>query len=84
MRAIDAIARLNISDREVLRELSNVFAQSRSLDVQRALAEVFIRSDPAALPKPDLIGILREHRIKPRGGGHDLIDTLIDRLQQAG
>jgi hypothetical protein len=84
VRAIDVIARLNISDGEVLRELSNAFAQSKSLEVQRALAEVFIRSDPKSLPRRDLIGILREHRIRPRGGGHDLIDTLIDRLQQAG
>jgi len=84
VRAIDAIARLNISDREVLRELSQVFAQTRSVEVQRALAEVFIRSDPKALPRPDLIGILREHRVRVRDGGHDLIDTLIDRLQQAG
>jgi len=84
VRAIDVIARLNISDGEVLRELSNAFAQSKSIEVQRALAEVFIRSDPKSLPRRDLIGILREHRIRPRGGGHDLIDTLIDRLQQAG
>lgn len=84
VRAIDAIARLNISDREVLGELSRVFAQTRSLEVQRALAEVFIRSDPDALRGHDLIGILREHRVKARGGGRDLIDTLIDRLQQAG
>lgn len=84
VRAIDAIGRLNISDREVLQELSKVFAQSRSLEVQRAVAEVFIRSDPDALPKTGLIGILREHRVRSRGGGPDLIDTLIDRLQQPG
>ncbi|HET9651177.1 MAG TPA: hypothetical protein VFP36_03255 [Usitatibacter sp.] len=83
VRAIDAIAQLNISDHEVLKELSQLFAQSRSLEVQRALAELFIRSDPAALPRPDLLGILRQHRVRPKGGGHDLIDTLIDRLQQA-
>ena len=81
VRAIDAIARLNISDREVLRELTQTFAQSRSVEVQRALAELFIRSDPRALPRPDLLGIVREHRIKPRGGGHDLVDTLLERLQ---
>jgi hypothetical protein len=84
VRAIDAIARLDISDREVLSELSKAFAETKSVEVQRALAEVFIRSDPKALPKPDLIGILREHRIRSRSGGRDLIDTLIDRLQQAG
>jgi len=81
VRGIDAIGRLNISDREVLRELSTMFAQSHSLEVQRALAELFIRSDPAALPRPDLLGIVREHRIKPPHGGHDLVDTLLERLQ---
>ncbi len=81
VRAIDAIARLDISDREVLHELTRTFARTRSIEVQRALAEAFIRSDPNALSKPDLLGIVREYRIKPRGGGHDLIDTLIERLQ---
>jgi hypothetical protein len=81
VRAIDAIGRLNISDRDVLRELSRTFAQSRSLEVQRALAELFIRSDPDALPRPDLLGIVRAHRIKSPHGAHDLIDTLLERLQ---
>ncbi|HET9578947.1 MAG TPA: hypothetical protein VFP44_14020 [Usitatibacter sp.] len=84
VRAIGAIAQLNISDREVLQQLSQLFAESKSLDVQRALAELFIRSDPKALPRPGLLGILREHRVRHKGGGRDLIDTLIDRLQQSG
>ena len=80
-RALDALARLNISDRAVLEDLSRAFAEARSHTVQRALAEVFIRSDPKALPKRELLSTLREHRLKPPGGGTDLVDVLISRLQ---
>ena len=81
VRALDTIARLNISDREVLEELSRTYAETRSHEVQRAIAEVFIRSDPKALPRPGLATVLRQHRLKPSMGGHDLIDALLARLQ---
>jgi hypothetical protein len=81
VRALDTLARLHISDREILEELSRAFADTKSVNVQRAIAEVFIRSDPKAMPRGNLVGILREHRLKPPGGGQDLIDVLIARLQ---
>ena len=81
VRALDALARLNISDRAILEDLSRAFAQAKSPTVQRALAEVFIRSDPKALPKRELLSTLRERRLKMPGGGADLVDTLISRLQ---
>jgi hypothetical protein len=79
-RALDALARLNISDRAILEDLSRAFAEAKSHNVQRAIAEVFIRSDPKALPKRELLSTLREHRLKPPGGGTDLVDVLISRL----
>ena len=81
VRALDTLARLHISDREILEDLSRAFADAKSVSVQRAIAEVFIRSDHKALHRGDLIGILREHRLKAPGGGQDLIDVLIARLQ---
>jgi hypothetical protein len=84
VRALDTLARLHISDREILEDLSRFFADAKSVNVQRAIAEVFIRSDHKAIHRGDLIGILREHRLKPPGGGQDLIDVLIARLQSAG
>jgi hypothetical protein len=84
VRALDTLARLHISDREIIEELSRAFADTRSVNVQRAIAEVFIRSDPKAIHRGNLVGILREHRLKPPGGGQDLIDVLIARLQSAG
>jgi hypothetical protein len=83
VRALDTLARLHIADREILGDLTRSFAAAKSLDVQRAIAEVFIRSDPKAIDKPDVLTVLREHRLKPRGGGEDLIDALIRKLQKS-
>ena len=81
VRALGALARLHIADRGILDELARAFADSKSVKVQRAIAEVFIRSDPAALPRPQLASLLRSHRVKSPDGRPDLIDTLISSLQ---
>ena len=81
VRALDTIARLHITDREVLEELVRSFATSRSVPVQRAIAEVFLRSDPKILPASELATALRQHRLKPSSGGDDLVDILLKRLQ---
>ena len=80
VRALDTLARMHITDREILEDLSRAFAATPSASVQRAIAEVFMRSDPRALPRGSLIATVREHRIKGAGGG-DLIDALLTRLQ---
>jgi hypothetical protein len=80
VRALDTLGRHNIADREILDELAKTFATAKSVNVQRAIAEVFIRSDPKALPRPELANVIRQHRIRPPGGGHDLIDVLMTRL----
>ena len=77
-RALEALARLRISDREILDELAKSFAEARSVKVQRAIAEVFIRS---GYRRPDLAPVFRRHRL-PSGEGRDLIDVLIARLQE--
>jgi hypothetical protein len=81
VRALDTLGRLNISDRQVLNDLGQVFASARSVNVQQAIAEVFIRSDPKAIAKAELVNLLREYRLRSPGGGEDLVDTLIRRLQ---
>ncbi len=81
VRALDTLARLNISDRQVLDELAGLFAQARSVNVQRAIAEIFIRSDSKAIARSELVGVLRQYRLRAPGGGQDLIDVLIQRLQ---
>ncbi len=81
LRSLDTLARLHIADREILEELTRSFTAARSVGVQRAIAEVFLRSDPKAIPAPELATALRQHRLKPPGGGEDLIDVLLRKLQ---
>jgi hypothetical protein len=80
VRALDTLGRLNIGDRQTLAELARSFATAGSVHVQRAIAEVFIRSDPAALPRRELASVLREHRLRSPDGRSDLIDVLLQRL----
>ena len=83
VRALDTLGRLHISDRQILSDLARSFATAGSVNVQRAIAEVFIRSDPAALPRREVAAALRDHRIKATDGRSDLIDVLIQRLSAA-
>jgi hypothetical protein len=80
VRALDTLAHYYVSDRESLDELTRLFPRARSVNVQRAIAGVFIRSDYRALPRQDLVRMLRQHRLKSPDG-EDLIDVLIRRLQ---
>jgi hypothetical protein len=76
-RALETLARQRIEDPDVLRALVALFTRASSLAVQRAVAEVFIRSGyrgPA-----DLADVLRRHRLRSPDGA-DVIDTLIARL----
>jgi hypothetical protein len=79
VRALGALARLHIADRAALERLAALFARTPSLAVQRAIAEVFLRSDPQALESARLVRVLREHRLRSPDG-EDLIDVLVRRL----
>ena len=80
VRALDTLAHYYLADRESLEQLARLFPVATSVNVQRALAGVFIRSDYRSLPRQDLVRMLRQHRIKSPDG-EDLIDVLIRRLQ---
>ena len=80
IRALDTLARLNIADREILEELTRAFASAKSVNLQRSIAEVFIRSDPKAIPRPELASVLRQHRLRSPDHREDIIDVLIRRL----
>jgi hypothetical protein len=80
VRALDTLGRLNIADRQILTDLAHSFATAGSVSVQRAIAEVFIRSDPAAMPRREIVSVLREHRLPAPDGRSDLIDVLLQRL----
>lgn len=78
VRALDTLGRLNITDGEVLGELVRSFQDATSASIQRAIAEVFIRSDTKAIATADVVTVLQKHRLKPRD---ELVDTAIRKLQ---
>ena len=80
-RALEALSRLAITDAQILGDLAQAYAQARTPSVQRAIAEVFIRSGAASAVKPEMAAVFREHRIKAPGGGHDLVDVLLQKLR---
>ncbi len=82
VRALETLAAYRLSDRESLSELMRLFPRAKSLDVQRAIAGVLIRSDYAAIASPTLVSALREHRLRSPAG-EDVIDVLIRRMQTA-
>ena len=79
VRALDTLGRLRIADREIVGELTRTFTAAKSLDVQKAIAEIFLRSDIETAGRSELARELRRHRLVT-GGGEDLIDVLIRRL----
>jgi len=71
VRALEAIARQHVADGQTFEALAGLYARTRSPAVQRAVAEVFLRSDRAAMPVS--VGeTLRRRRLAP--------DALIDQL----
>jgi hypothetical protein len=82
VRALDALADYHVADPVALEELAHLFPVASSIDVQRAIAGVLIRSDYGSVDTTQLARTLREHRFKSRDG-RDLIDVLIDRLDAA-
>ena len=83
VRALDTLARQRIADREILEELARSFAAARSVEVQRAIAEVFIRADPKAFARPHVAETLRQHRLRAPDGREDLIDVAIRRFESS-
>jgi hypothetical protein len=57
-----------------------LFALAKSVNVPRAIAGILIRSDYQTIAGPELVRVLREHRLKS-SEGKDLIDLRIRRLE---
>ena len=80
IRALDTLAEHRVSDRESLESLARLFPVAKTVNVQRAIAGILIRSDYEAIAKPELVRALRDKRLKSPDG-QDLIDVLIRRMQ---
>jgi hypothetical protein len=82
LRALQAMARQRWSDAQSLQAVAQLFPRARSLDVQRAIAGILVRSDHQLLPRAELARLLRQTRLKSPDGS-DVIDLLIRLLQSA-
>ena len=82
VRALETLAQQRLADPESLREIARLFPVARSVQVQRAIASVLIRSDYRVLGRSELARSLQQYRLKSPDGS-DVIDALI-RILQAG
>jgi hypothetical protein len=83
VHALEALARHQVSDREVLQQLTALFARTPSWSVQSAIARILIRADLRALDALQLARELISHRRPaPPAEGDDMIDALIGTLQR--
>lgn len=80
VRALETLAKQRLADAQSLHEIARLFPLARSLEVQRAIAGILIRSDTKMLARADLARSLRQHRLKSPDGS-DVIDMLIRVLQ---
>jgi hypothetical protein len=76
VRALETLARQRLADPQSLQEIARLFPRARSLQMQRAIANILIRADHAGLARADLARLLRQHRLKSPDGS-DVIDALI-------
>ncbi len=80
VRALETLARQRLADPQSLQAIAGLFAQARSLEMQRAIAGILIRADTQMLARAELSRTLRQHRLKSPDGS-DVIDMLIRTLQ---
>jgi hypothetical protein len=82
VRALETLAKQRLADPQSLQEIARLFTHARSLQVQRAIAGILIRSDYKVLARGELARSLQQHRLKSPDG-QDVIDMLIRLLQAA-
>jgi hypothetical protein len=81
VRALEALGRHYLADRDVLERLIRLFAETPSAAVQRAVAGILIRADKRALAPEPLARLLHDHRRAAASSGEDIIDVLIGVLR---
>jgi hypothetical protein len=80
VRALEALGRHYVSDREILLMLVRLYSQTSSPAVQAAIAGILIRADRRSIASPQLVRtLLKDRRHAP--AGDNMIDALIRQLQ---
>lgn len=79
--ALGTLGRQYLSDRDLLARLGDLFAETPSAEVQRAVAGILLRADRASMDVDRLLRQLRDHRLDG-GTGAPIVDALVQRLQR--
>jgi hypothetical protein len=79
VHAIETLGRHHVKDVQTLETVVRLFSLTRSLDVQRAVADLLLRADYGAVAKPELAQMLAATRLPSTS--KDSIDVLIRALQ---
>lgn len=82
-RALQALAGQRLSDPDTLAELVRLYPDADSAGAQRAIAAILLRSDFGSIASADVVRTLQSARLRGGGGGEDVIDVLIRRMQAA-
>ena len=79
LRGLDTLSGQQVTDADALSDLAQLFQATRSVDVQRAIAGVLLRTDYDTLDASRLLAMVREYRLTA-GTSRDVIDVLIEQL----
>ncbi|NRF67099.1 hypothetical protein HLB44_08910 [Aquincola sp. S2] len=80
VRALEALGRHYVSDRDILDLLIRLYSQTSSWTVQAAIAGILIRADARSIASPQLVRTLITDR-RPSPAGDNMIDALVRRLR---
>ncbi len=80
VRALEALGRHYVSDREILALLTRLYSETSSWPVQAAIAGILVRADRRSIASPELVRTMTRDRL-PSPPGDNMIDALIRRLQ---
>lgn len=80
VRALEALGRHHVADRQVVDALVALFVRTPSHEVQAAVAGILLRADRRSIDGRQLVRTLSENR-NVRSAGDDIVDALIRRMQ---
>lgn len=80
VRALEALGRHYVSDREILERLIRLYSETPSWSVQAAIAGLLMRADRRSIAGAELVRTLSRDR-RPSPPGENMIDALVRRLQ---
>ncbi len=80
VRALEALGRHYVADREILDMLIRLYSETSSWSVQAAIAGILIRADRRTIASRQLVRTLLQDR-RPSPPGDNMVDALIRNLQ---